>query len=104
MERLQTAMDYREPDRVPFMATFVPKVELELKRRHAGEIARIRDSGRMKYQGMSTLDILFGHDMLHLTYGLSTGYYRDTPHETYVDEWGITWKKIPCQTARGPGY
>jgi uroporphyrinogen decarboxylase len=103
-ERLQTAMEHEEPDRVPYMATFVPEVELELKRRYAAEIARIRDSGQMKYQGMSALDILFGHDMLLLTYGLSTGYYRDTPNETYVDEWGITWKKIPYRTPRGPGF
>jgi len=103
-ERLQTAMAHEEPDRVPYMATFVPEVEVELKRRFASEIEHIRDAGEMKYQGMSALDILFGHDMLLLTYGLSTGYYRDTPGESYEDEWGITWKKIPYRTPRGTGY
>jgi uroporphyrinogen decarboxylase len=103
-ERLQAAMAHEEPDRVPYMATFVPEVEVELKRRFASEIRRIRDAGQMKYQGMSALDILFGHDMLLLTYGLSTGYYRDTPGESYRDEWGITWKKIPYSTPRGTGY
>jgi uroporphyrinogen decarboxylase len=103
-ERMATAMEHEEPDRVPFMATFVPEVELALKRRYAGEIRRISDSGQMKYQGMSALDILFGHDMLLLTYGLSTGYYRDTPSDTYVDEWGIIWKKIPYQTPAGAGF
>jgi len=45
-ERLQTAMEHREPDRVPFMATFVPEVELELKRRYAGQIAASGTRGR----------------------------------------------------------
>ncbi len=103
-ERLATALDHHEPDRVPYMATFVPEVERELKRTYARQIERIRDSGWMKYQGMSALDILFGHDMLLLTYGISTGYYRDTPEESYVDEWGITWKKVPYRTPRGTGF
>jgi uroporphyrinogen decarboxylase len=42
--------------------------------------------------------------MLLLTYGLSTGYYRDTPSDTYIDEWGITWKRVPYQTANGTGH
>jgi hypothetical protein len=53
---------------------------------------------------MSELDILFGHDMLLLTYGISTGYYRDTPEDTYVDEWQIKWKKIPYKTPNGIGH
>jgi uroporphyrinogen decarboxylase len=104
-ERMLTAMAHEEPDRVPFMATFVPEVELALKKRHAAEINSVSaDPGRMKYQGTSSLDILFEHDMLLLTYGMSTGYYRDTPSDTYVDEWGITWRKIPYQTPRGTGH
>ncbi len=103
-DRLATAMEHEEPDRVPYMVSFVPEVEIALKQRFAAEIQSIRDAGRMKYQGTSALDILFDHDMLLLTYGLSTGYYRDTPTETYVDEWGITWKKIPYTTPYGTGH
>ena len=75
-ERLQTALEHEEPDRVPFMATFVPEMELALKKRYARELREIHANVEMKYQGMNELDILFGHDMLLLTYGLSTGYYR----------------------------
>jgi uroporphyrinogen decarboxylase len=103
-ERLQTAMEHEEPDRVPYMATFVPEVELLLKRRHAKELAAIGLDPEMKYQGVSALDILFDHDMLLLTYGISTGYYRDTPSDTYVDEWGIKWRKIPYDSINGPGH
>jgi uroporphyrinogen decarboxylase len=103
-ERLQTALEHREPDRVPYMATFVPEMELALKERHRGELTRIQDDVEMRYQGMNPMDILFDHDMLLLTYGLSTGYYRDTPADTYVDEWGITWRKIPYLSPKGPGH
>jgi uroporphyrinogen decarboxylase len=103
-ERLQTAMDHREPDRVPYMATFVPEVELMLKKKYRKELAAIGLDAEMKYQGVSALDILFDHDMLLLTYGISTGYYRDTPSDTYVDEWGIKWKKIFYNSINGPGH
>ena len=104
-ERMQTAMEHEEPDRVPYMATFVPEMELLLKKKYAQELkACVGGKIQMKYQGMNELDILFGHDMLLLTYGLSTGYYRDTESDTYVDEWGITWRKVPYETIQGTGY
>lgn len=103
-ERLQMAMDHVEPDRVPYMATFVPEVAMLLQRQHADQLAGIGQDIELKYQGMTELDILFGHDMLLLTYGISTGYYRDTAEETYRDAWGITWRKIPYATINGPGY
>ena len=103
-ERMQTAMDHKQPDKVPFQATFVPEVDKILRKKYAKEIEGIKGKTAEKYQGMTELDILFGHDMLLLTYGMSTGYYRDTPSETYVDDWGIKWKKIPYSTVNGTGY
>jgi len=102
-ERMQIAMEHEEPDRVPYMATFVPEMELLLRHRYREELSEIGGNTEMKYQGMNELDILFGHDMLLLTYGMSTGYYRDTDAETYRDEWGITWRKIPYETINGTG-
>ena len=103
-ERMQIAMDHKEPDMVPFQATFVPEVDKILRKKYAREIEGIKGKKEEKYQGMTELDILFGHDMLLLTYGLSTGYYRDTDANSYVDEWDITWKKIPYKTINGDGY
>jgi uroporphyrinogen decarboxylase len=103
-ERMQTAMEHQEPDRVPYMATFVPEVELLLKEKYKKELEGMRSNVEIKYQGMTELDLLFGHDMLLLTYGMSTGYYRDTDSDTYKDEWGITWRKIPYDTINGTGY
>lgn len=103
-ERLQLAMDHKEPDRVPYMATFVPEVTQVLKEKYKNELANIGRNIELKYQGMTELDIFFEHDMLLLTYGMSTGYYRDTDTDSYVDEWGIRWKKIPYDTINGKGY
>ena len=97
-ERMQTAMEHQEPDRVPYMATFVPEVEFILKEKYRKELEGMKSNVEIKYQGMTELDLLFGHDMLLLTYGMSTGYYRDTDSDTYKDEWGITWRKIPYDT------
>jgi len=97
-------MEHEEPDRVPYMATFVPEMEKLLKQRYRDRLAEISAPSEAKYQGMSELDILFDHDMLLLTYGISTGYYRETESDTYIDEWGITWKKIPYDTLNGRGF
>ena len=103
-ERVQTAMDHKEPDRVPYMSTFVPEVVLKLKEIFKKEIENIGTEIELKYQGMTELDIFFGHDMLLLTYGMSTGYYRETDSDTYYDEWGIRWGKIHYETVNGNGY
>lgn len=103
-ERMQIAMDHKEPDRVPFQASFVPEVDQLLRKKYAKQIEGIKGKTEEKYSGMSELDILFGHDMLLLTYGISSGYYRDTPSDTYMDEWGITWKKVPYKSRNGEGH
>ena len=103
-ERLQLAMDHKEPDRVPYMSTFVPEVTLVLKEKYKKELVNISKDIELKYQGMTELDIFFEHDMFLLTYGMSTGYYRETDSDTYIDEWGIKWKKIPYDTINGTGY
>ncbi len=105
-ERMQVAMDHDEPDKVPFHSTFVPEMEMLLEKRYAERIKEkligIEDQG--KYTGASKLDMLFEHDMLLLAYGISTGYYRKSESDTYIDEWGITWKKIPYESLNGKGY
>lgn len=105
-ERMQIAMDHKEPDRVPFQATFVPEVEKLLEKKYAVQIKEkgIGIEDQQKYSGANKLDILFNHDMLLLAYGISTGYYRDSDSNTYFDEWGIKWEKIPYKSVNGDGY
>ena len=37
-ERMQIAMEHKEPDRVPYMATFVPEMELLLRDKYKDEL------------------------------------------------------------------
>jgi uroporphyrinogen decarboxylase len=103
-ERMQIAMEHKEPDRVPYMAWFVPEVENLLNKRYRKDLKKMGDEMEIKYQGVNPLDIFFGHDMIQLVYGISTGYYRETETDTYVDEWGIKWEKIYYHTINGEGY
>ena len=76
-ERMQLAMEHKEPDRVPYRVTFVPEVEKILKKRYKKEISALGVKIKKKHEGVTELDLIFGHDMLLLAYGLSTSYYRE---------------------------
>ena len=103
-ERMQIAMEHKEPDRVPYHVMFVPEVERLLLKKYERELKDIDAKFQSKFCGISSLDIFFGHDMLLLPYGISTGYYRNVDSDTYCDEWGIKWKKIPYKTINGEGH
>jgi uroporphyrinogen decarboxylase len=103
-ERMQIAMEHKEPDKVPFQATFVPELDIMLRKKFKKELEKIEGNTEVKYSGMTELDILFGHDVLLLTYGIVTGYYRETESDIYKDDWGITWKKMPYKTINGIGH
>ncbi len=103
-ERMQITMNHEEPDRVPFHANFVPELQEIIKKRYDKELGEIDISFKEKHQSINNLDILFKHDMLLLSYGLDTSYYRETDFDTYIDEWGITWEKVPYKTKFGVGH
>lgn len=102
-ERMKIAMQHEEPDRIPYHVMFVPEVIRMLEERYK-EKNKVRNFFQATYCGVSPLDILLGNDMLLLAYGISTGYYRESKTNSYVDEWGIKWKKIPYTTRNGVGY
>ena len=103
-ERMQIAMEHKEADKVPFQATFVPELDIMLRKKYKNQLEKIEGNTEVKYSGMTELDILFGHDVLLLSYGIVTGYYRETESDTYKDDWGITWKKMPYKTVNGIGH
>ena len=103
-ERMQVAMEHKEPDRVPLQVSFVPEVETILREKYKDRLGDLSSSIEKKYSGMTELDIVLEHDVLLLTYGMSTGYYRETESDTYKDEWGITWGKIAYETPNGIGH
>ncbi|MEM3486497.1 MAG: uroporphyrinogen decarboxylase family protein [Candidatus Methanomethyliaceae archaeon] len=88
-ERVQMAVNFEEPDRVPIQASFTPEVEERLSRLHGN------------LRGFD-LDVELGHDILIPAYGMGTSYYREG--DEYVTEWGIRWKRFPYKTRFGVGY
>jgi len=104
-ERMQLMMDHKEPDRVPYQVTFVPELNELFRKKYSEELKDIKFTQKEKWKSMTELDILFGHDMVLLTYGISNSYYSgNIDSETYIDNWGITWKKISYNVLNGKGY
>ncbi|MEW5976540.1 MAG: uroporphyrinogen decarboxylase family protein [Acidobacteriota bacterium] len=88
-ERLLTAINHEEPDRVPICAWYTPEAERTMLR-HLGV-----DSDRTEtYKAAGgPLPVLMEHDFLISWIGPCTSYYAD-PSEEYTDEWGIRWRWI----------
>jgi uroporphyrinogen decarboxylase len=86
-ERLLTAINHEEPDRVPICAWYTPEAEQKLLR-HLG----VESTQTETYKAAGgPLPILMDHDFIISWVGPCTGYYAD-PAEEYTDEWGIGWK------------
>ena len=86
-ERLLTAINHEEPDRVPLCAWYTPEAEKTMLR-HLG----VESTQTETYKAAGgPLPILMDHDFLISWVGPCTGFYAD-PAEEYTDEWGIGWK------------
>ena len=86
-ERLLTAINHEEPDRVPMCAWFTPEAEKKVLR-HLGVES---DQTDMYKAAGGPLPILMDHDFLISWMGPCTSYYA-SPDDEYTDEWGIGWK------------
>jgi uroporphyrinogen decarboxylase len=86
-ERLLTAINHQEPDRVPICAWYTPEAEKRMLR-HLGLPSE--ETETYKAAG-GPLPLKMGHDFLISWIGPCTGYYA-SPEEEYTDEWGIGWK------------
>jgi len=96
-ERLLTAINHEEPDRVPLCAWYTPEAEKKLLQ-HLG----IESEQTETYKAAGgPLPILMDHDFLISWIGPCTSYYSD-PAEEYTDEWGIGWKWF--RNAAGGSY
>jgi len=81
-ERLLTALDHREPDRVPIDLWFTSEVEEKLSAEHGG------------LRGVE-LRVALGHDLV-MTGSPNIGASYEIPGtpEEYVCEWGVRWKWV----------
>jgi uroporphyrinogen decarboxylase len=91
-ERVLTALNHEEPDRVPVYVEYTPEAKARM-------LAHVRKSSAAP--GDADLDSLLDHDLRSFQIGPVTGYHlRDEPE--YEDEWGIGWKWV--QNAVGSRY
>ena len=78
-ERVRTAVNHQEPDRVPMFATYTPEAAANLRNR----------SGSTE----PDIGVTLGNDIVKDCVGLEMSYYmNDEP--TYVCPFGITWKNV----------
>lgn len=96
-ERLLTALDHKEPDRVPIQASFTP----ETSKRLDNYLNLKKDDTKTLHGGGYELDRTLGIDILQTAVGVAANYYLD--FEEYTDNWGITWKRIYYNTKNGRG-
>jgi len=85
-ERLLTAINHEEPDRVPINAWYTPEAEKKMCR-HLG-VEYDEAKGQKTAGAGGPLPFLMDHDFLITSVGPCTGFYLK-PDPEYTDEWGI---------------
>jgi uroporphyrinogen decarboxylase len=99
-ERVETALARQAPDRCPMQISFTPefadrlRADLSLK----GTKVHNPHGGGNTYELERALD----EDLLLTSVGWANSYYQ--ADETYVDEWGVTWRSQPYETPYGIGH
>lgn len=82
-ERVKIALNFQEPDRVPFMATYVPEV-----------VSRLRAvMGEDEYD----IGVAMGNDCVKTCVGLEMSFYA-SPDPIYNCKWGIQWRNVTNYT------
>jgi uroporphyrinogen decarboxylase len=97
-ERVLTALDHKEPDKVPRFSTFTPEFASRL-RQHLG-------IGKASYEFLGVprpdLELKLGSDLLLTGQGWANSYYKSLD-ESYTDDWGIGWRQVEYNTGLGKG-
>lgn len=78
-ERVQTALDHKQPDRCPVCATYVPETEEKLRKAFNTD--------------EFDLGVFMGNDMVKDCVGLELSFYGQ-PYPEYTDDWGIKWRYV----------
>lgn len=99
-DRVEMALAREAPDRCPMQISFTPefadrlRADLSLK----GTKVHNPHGGGNTYELERALD----EDLLLTSVGWANSYYQED--ETYVDEWGVTWRSQPYETPYGVGH
>jgi uroporphyrinogen decarboxylase len=102
-DRVLIALNHEEPDRCPMQISFTPEfaARLEADLKLKGQGFHNPHGGGNTYELERALD----EDMLLTSVGWVNGYYQNGYQavDSYLDEWGVTWRTIEYQTRFGNG-
>ena len=82
-QRIEMALNFEQPDRTPFFASFVPEIDQLLR-------------SELNISEMDT-GVALGNDMVKCCAGLEMSFYGK-PEPEYTDAWGIKWRYIKNDT------
>lgn len=98
-ERLVTALNHKEPDRIPRLASFTPEFANRLRKHFGIEDDLFNPHGGTEHD----LELRIGNDILLTAQGFANSYYKSL-EEDYTDEWGIGWKIVEYGTNNRIGH
>jgi uroporphyrinogen decarboxylase len=97
-ERVLTALNHKEPDRVPRLSSFTPEFANKL-REHFGMTNKLfNPHGGTEHE----VELRIGNDILLTAQGFANSYYQCVDND-YIDEWGVGWKIVEYKTKYGIG-
>lgn len=99
-DRVRTALNFEQPDRPPFQASFTPEFAARLREALHIQRDEPHDPHSGRWNGYD-LEISTHQDALQCSIGWVTHYYQDA--KPYVDEWGVEWVIASYQTPYGLG-
>ncbi|MHB8278314.1 MAG: uroporphyrinogen decarboxylase family protein [Candidatus Humimicrobiaceae bacterium] len=97
-ERVLTALEHKEPDKVPKLSSFTPEFANKLREYFKMDKILFNPHGGTEH----SLEIKLGNDILLTGQGWANSYYQSLD-ECYTDEWNIKWKLVEYKTAYGNG-
>jgi len=97
-ERVLVALDHKEPDRVPRLASFTPEFAAELRRYFKIKSGLFNPHGGTEHG----LELKLGNDILLTAQGFANSYYHRLDRD-YTDEWGVSWKIVEYRTKNDTG-
>jgi uroporphyrinogen decarboxylase len=97
-ERVLTALEHKEPDKVPKVSSFTPEFANKLREHFNMK----KDSYEFLGVSKPDLELKLGNDILLTGQGWANSYYKSLD-EGYTDDWGISWKLVEYNTKNGKG-
>lgn len=97
-ERVITALNHKEPDRIPMFASFTPEFASKLRKHFKMENKLFNPHGGVEHD----LEIRLGNDMILTGHGFANSYYQNLKND-YTCEWGIDWRIVEYKTNNETG-